>query len=183
MELENDTVSVARDLVGGAELSSQDEMLIVDAAMVAVNQFAAKSGQWNLSRRCQTVYPFLMPNMIQLALRVPNKMKLGNRGAKAVLKEAVSRTSLGANFAHRKKEGFQPPLERFLQHPSATGPMASLLEEEDELSEILNAEAITMVRKILSGPPPYTLSTRYVLWALVVLKLWFRSLRDGTLDI
>jgi len=181
VSLERDTVSIVDGLVGGASLGSADEMLIADAALVAINQFAAKSGQWRFSRECQTCYPFLMPNVVNLSRKIPSGEKARGSETKWILKEMIAQSPLSREFAFRKKTGFQPPLEKFLMEGSSMARVRECLEEDGEFQTVFEPVAIRIVSKILAGGAPLTIGSRYLLWSVISLKLWMKYLRDGSL--
>jgi len=114
--------------------------------------------------------PFLDHRLVELAFRIPSKMKVRGGVRKYILKEAVSGL-VPDEIIHRKKVGFHVPVTRWFEE--VLGPMADdvLLGPEMRDLEIWDPEE---VRKLLelqrSGKGNYGMR----IWSLVNFALWYR---------
>ena len=103
--IENDELNLLSSFCNKRALSDEGEVIVSDATMIAINQFAAKTGQWNLANSQGTFYPFFMPNMVDLGRTIPTHFMFNQGMAKPILKKLVAKTQLGSDYAFRKKSG------------------------------------------------------------------------------
>ena len=176
--LEKEQIAFWHSMTHGIPQDDFSQVLVMDATMIAISQFAAKSGQWDLAPG--TYYPFLAPNMTSLARCLPQSMLLNGATSKPLLKDLVGDLGLPKHFAYRPKSGFQPPLQRLLTQHRAS--VLALLERDCELSAHLTAFARELPQRLLKRSDGLTSQTLFTLWGLLVLKIWLAHLRQGTLS-
>ncbi|MDX1502956.1 MAG: asparagine synthase (glutamine-hydrolyzing) [Thermoanaerobaculia bacterium] len=124
----------------------------------------------SLEVRC----PFLDPEVVDLAFRLPAKQRVRGRRRKIALRHAF-RGLLPGEILTRGKRGFNVPLREWF-----LGPLAPLLEEivlsrRARERGVLDAGVVeALVREHRAG----VADRGSQLWALLCLELWFRTFLD-----
>ena len=119
--------------------------------------------------------PFTDHKLVELALRLPPRLKLKGRTTKYVLREAM-RPLLPAAVLQRSKLGLNPPLGIWLR-----GELALLIESRLSPAAVRRAgwfrpEAVArIVADFRAGRRDYALH----IWALLVLDQWRRQILEG----
>lgn len=177
LAIERDIVAVMHSLTGGEPGGPEGEVVVADACMIAVAQFAAKTGQWDVAEQAATFYPFLMPNMVALGRTVPSHMLVREGTAKPLLKDMVAASPLGRDFAYRRKSGFQPPLQRLLQNESAR---EILFDGIGNTADVVpwSPAARRLPKRLLQESNSLRIGGLYAIWAQLVIELWLKSLRQ-----
>lgn len=175
LTIEQELNQLMRSLTHGELGSAAGEVIVSDACLIAVAQFAAKTSQWNLAERSQTIYPFLLPNMVALGRTMPVRLLMRDGQAKPLLKDMVAASSLGPAFAFRRKSGFQPPLQRLLQDDRARRALA-LDQASDEVA--WTPAARELPQRLLQGRNSLRISGLYAIWARLAIEFWLKSLRQ-----
>jgi asparagine synthetase B (glutamine-hydrolysing) len=176
-EIECDLLDLMRSLTGGEVGSAKSEVIVSDATLIAVAQFAAKTSQWDLAGEAGTFYPFLMPNLVALGQKMPPELLLRGGTAKPLLKDLVAQSALGHSFAYRRKSGFQPPLQRLLQDESAREILFSSPSVGVDDSAWTKT-ARELPERLLSDRNTLRIGGLYPIWAAIAIKLWLKSLRQ-----
>jgi asparagine synthase (glutamine-hydrolysing) len=114
--------------------------------------------------------PFLDHRVVELAFRIPGKLKVKNGMTKAILKRAVSEL-IPEEIVHRPKVGFHVPVTRWFEQVLDSLATEALLDSRMRALEIWDEGEI---RKLLSlqraGKGNYGMR----IWALVNFALWYR---------
>lgn len=175
LAIEEEELALLRSLTGG-ELSSPDsEVIVSDACLIAVAQFAAKTSQWSLAGQAPTLYPFLMPNMVAIGRTMPSHLLIRDGEAKPLLKDMVAASSLGRQFAYRRKSGFQPPLQKLLQNEH--GREALRIDREAEEGPWTSI-ARDLPHRLLRDRNSLRIGGLYAIWSRLVIEFWLKSLRQ-----
>lgn len=175
LAIENEVMGVLRSLCGGDTGSAESEVIVSDACLIAVAQFAAKTSQWDQAADAATVYPFLMPNLVVLGRTMPIGLLIRDGQAKPLLKDMVAASPLGRDFAYRRKSGFQPPLQRFLQDPAGRTALFAAAGAQAEAPWTAAAEALP--NRLLNNKKTLRIGGLYAIWARLVVETWLTSLR------
>ncbi|MEZ6035077.1 MAG: asparagine synthase-related protein [Planctomycetaceae bacterium] len=182
LQLENE---ISLTLNATAPRSAESEIgrvIVADATLIAVAQFAAKTGQYSATTRTQTLYPFLMPNIVNIGRHLPVSMMLENGVSKPLLKEIAVECGYPRGYVYRNKSGFQPPLAELLLRPENLANVRRWIEEcEDELSPIFTPFIRTLPRRLLSkNSRPLNIKGLYCLWGVLSVRIWLHHFRLGT---
>lgn len=119
--------------------------------------------------------PFTDHKLVELAMRIPARLKLKRRTTKYALREAM-RPLLPPEILERGKLGLNPPLGIWLR-----GELAPLIEEQlstraVEAAGWFQPQAVAnLVRDFRTGRRDYSLH----IWALLVLNQWRRQILEG----
>ncbi len=181
--LEVSLIELWRDLTANKEHSDLGQVLTMDATLIAISQFAAKSCQWDLSRCVSTIYPFLMPSLVELARTLPSQLLYRNGIAKPVLKDLVVQLGVDPSLVYRAKKGFQPPLQRILFESKYREQILAVYESQNGIDEILTPFARKLHRRLLGERNRLAIHALYPLWIVFAAKVWFQGLREGRLPL
>jgi asparagine synthase (glutamine-hydrolysing) len=121
--------------------------------------------------------PFLDHRVVELAMAMPLRRKLGLRGgrSKLVLKEAFAEY-LPAPIRNRPKMGFGVPLDLWFRGPLKDELRSVLLDPLCLNRGLFRPEAIrSLVQDHIEGRQNHTVR----LWALLMLELWFKNHFDA----
>ena len=177
LTIEREILEVLRSLSRDDLGSANGEVVVSDACLIAVAQFAAKTSQWDVAGDAATIYPFLMPNMVALGRTMPPHLLIRDGHAKPLLKDMVAASALGRDFAYRRKSGFQPPLQRLLQDERGREVLfARSGQVEDEVPWTPMARQLP--ERLLQAKNSLRIGGLYAIWAQLVVKFWLRSLRQ-----
>ena len=116
--------------------------------------------------------PFLDPDVINFAARLPLEYKLKNGIGKAILKKAAE-PYLDHDMIYRKKQGFGAPMEKWFQDPEF-GKRCLAAWERSEIRKmgLLNEKYfLDMLKEQMSGRGGYS----FHLWTVLNAVLWHES--------
>ena len=178
LQMEDEIISLYGKLTHGSEQDEMSQLLVIDACLIATSQFAAKTSQWDLSSECGTFYPFLTPEMVNIARKLPANLFFSDSHAKPLLKDLTIEMGLPRQFSYRQKSGFQPPLQKMLSSRDTLEKVLSLVEGENEVKSLLTNYASELPRKLLENRRPLTIQSLYAIWGIIVLTAWVKSLRN-----
>jgi asparagine synthase (glutamine-hydrolysing) len=119
--------------------------------------------------------PFLNVEMVELAARMPPRLKLRGLKRKYILKRAAEKL-LPRDVVWRKKAGFGAPIRAWLRGPLL--PLVKELLSEEQVTRrglFRPAEVARIVAGNLSGREDYSLQV----FQLLTLELWQRTFIDG----
>jgi asparagine synthase (glutamine-hydrolysing) len=121
--------------------------------------------------------PLLNHELVELAARMPPRMKLRGLRRKYILKRAAE-TLLPREVVWRKKAGFGAPLRSWLRGPLLEMTRDLLSEESVRRRGLFRPEVVaSLVRENLSGREDYNLQV----FQLLTLELWQQIFMDGSL--
>jgi asparagine synthase (glutamine-hydrolysing) len=119
--------------------------------------------------------PFLNHELVELAARMPPRMKLNGFKRKYILKRAAERL-LPKEVVWRKKAGFGAPLRSWLRGPLREMTNDLLSEERVRARGLFRPEVVQrIVRENLSGREDYNLQV----FQLLTLELWQQIFMDA----
>jgi len=139
---------------------------LLDDLMVKVDRMSMAHG---LEVRC----PFLDPELLELALLLPPRMKARGRSLKRVLKAAVA-DLLPAEIMTRAKQGFGVPLDRWFREDLSAFVAGTLGADDARLKQhLVAAEIDRLIAEHKAGRHEYG----HALWTLLTLEVFLR--REG----
>lgn len=140
--------------------------LYVDFESLLPDQVLAFSDRLSMAHSLEVRPPFLDPRVIDLASRLPGRLKIKEGRTKHILKEAL-RGVMPQGLIDRPKEGFVLPLAQWLKGPIRGWAASTLAPERLALHGWIDPQR---ARRVLdesergSGAP---------LWNLVMFQLWW----------
>jgi asparagine synthase (glutamine-hydrolysing) len=170
-----DPYAAVRDYLRGTDADSLlDQLLYVDTKTY-LHELLMKQDQMSMEASIESRVPFLDHRLVELAARMPARMKLRGLTTKYVLRRAM-RGVLPEPIITRRKMGFPVPLGAWLR-----GPFRHLVEEY-VLGERAAARGVfdrEFVRGLVARHQSGAENHAERLWALVNFEMWQRRFFDG----
>jgi len=159
------------DLVRRAgERSELDRGLYVDLKSYLSDNILVKVDRMSMAVSLEARVPYLDHEVVELAFRVPDRLKLDGKRTKVLLKEVAAR-HVPRECVYRPKEGFSIPIKNWL------GAEFRPLMEELLSPTRIRHEGIfepATVERLKSEHLAGTANHSHVLWALLVFHDWRR---------
>jgi len=181
LEIEESIYGLWKDLVDHQQQDDISQVLVMDATFIATSQFAAKTSQWDISSQYGTFYPFLTPQMVDIARKIPFDLLIDQGHEKPLLKELMVELGLPNKYAVRQKSGFQPPLQSILSSHDIILPLLDLLKSDIELVDIFGKQTKDWVIKYISSSNKLSIQMLYPIWGFIVITIWVKALRSESL--
>lgn len=152
-----------------------NQMLYVDLKTFLPCLNLTYTDKTSMATSMEVRVPFLDHELVELAARIPARLKLKGLTRKYVLKKAAERW-LPRNIIYRKKAGFSAPLRAWLRQ-DLRALVAELLSAENiEKRGYFEYQAVRrLIDDNLSGREDNSLKVFQLLW----LELWHREFIDG----
>ena len=148
--------------------SNLDRCLYVDVKSYLSDNILTKVDRMSMAVSLEARVPYLDKDLVELAFRVPDNLKVNRGKTKIMLKEIAAR-HVPASCVYRQKEGFSIPIKNWLGtqfRPLMEGLLDSSRIKDAGLFEV---EAIeTLKRQHISGIANHS----HVLWSLIVFEAW-----------
>ncbi|MEQ1949300.1 MAG: asparagine synthase C-terminal domain-containing protein [Bryobacteraceae bacterium] len=158
------------------------ELTAIDMALTCANIFAQKS--WSLFRDAgvPVVYPFLSPEMFDVAMQLTAWP--GAPEPKWVLKAALEQ-SVPVEMVRRPKSGFTARTAEIFRHPAFLEAYRPLADGTSPISGMLKSEFFEWLRPKISAGHPVPAQTANLIWGAVFTSQWLtqvkqRKIRAGT---
>jgi asparagine synthase (glutamine-hydrolysing) len=144
--------------------------LFCDMTFYLPENILVKVDLMGMAPSLETRVPYLDNEMIDLALRLPSRLKWKGRERKYILKRAYAR-DLPPQILRRGKQGFSMPLKTWLNREWNPLLHELLCESEMRASELFEPAAVArFVREHEAGHANHS----HLLWGLMVFQLWRR---------
>jgi len=163
-----DTYSKHYDDVASA--SRLNQSLYVDIKTWMVDDILAKVDRATMACSLEARVPFLAPDFVEHAMRLPDTLKLRGLQRKYILKQAM-RKHLPDDVIDRKKRGFNTPVGIWLRGDLAREIDDMLTRADSQLIDLAHPTVKTMWAEHKNGQVDHT----FKLWTLVSLLLWEES--------
>ena len=169
-------VNAHLDRVGHMDRINQ--ALYLDMMLLLPGNNLVKPDRMGMAVSLEARTPFLDYRMMELAFRMPGRLKLHEGTTKYLLKKAVA-PLIGETLAYRKKQMFTVPVGEWLKKDLA-GVFPEFLLSERSMSRGLftPSQVRTLFAEHQDGRRNHTRELR----ALIALELWMRIFMDGTLE-
>jgi asparagine synthase (glutamine-hydrolysing) len=134
-----------------------------------------KVDRMSMAHSLEVRVPLLDHRVVELAARIPPRMKLRGEVRKYLLKKAVG-ADLPRSILDQKKQGFAVPLVHWFRDGLSSFVRDLLLSDTSRRRGILNPAYVeTLLRRHQDGRP-----LDLPLWTLVSLELWCRRFLDSS---
>jgi asparagine synthase (glutamine-hydrolysing) len=144
--------------------------LYVDVKSYLSDNILTKVDRMSMAVSLEARVPYLDPDLVALAFRIPDSFKIRNGETKALLKSVAAR-HVPKECIYRPKEGFSIPIKNWLG--TKFRPILEVCTDRKMIGEqgIFNPETITRLKtEHLSG----TANHSHILWSLIVFQTWQR---------
>jgi asparagine synthase (glutamine-hydrolysing) len=154
-----------------------ERQLFCDTTFYLPEDILVKVDLMAMAPSLETRVPYLDNEVIDLALRIPSRVKWRGRERKRVLKRAYARY-LPAEILRRGKQGFSMPLKTWLNREWNPLLRALLSESEMRATGLFEPAAVArFVREHEEGRANHS----HLLWGLMVFQLWRRRFLEPAL--
>lgn len=161
----------SEDFLGRGEINRHSHLLV--QTFLAAHNFLY-TDKTSMAVSLEARVPFMDVELMRLAARIPEHVKLHGRTTKWVLKRAMERY-LPMDLVERKKAGFGAPLRRWIQE-----------DLRDVIRVVLSPDALRARGILRPGPVQELLRQNaagsrdhaYFIYALLNLELWMQTFLD-----
>jgi asparagine synthase (glutamine-hydrolysing) len=119
--------------------------------------------------------PFLDNELVDLARRIPSRLKHSNDGGKRILRRAMAGL-LPPEIVDKRKQGFSPPDESWYRGPTMDQIRDLLLDSRTLERGYFRPKA---VRRVLDEHESARHNHRLLIWSLLAFEWWNRLFLDG----
>jgi asparagine synthase (glutamine-hydrolysing) len=149
-----------------------NSVLLADVGLVLPADMLVKVDRMSMAHGLEVRNPFLDHRMVEFAFSLEAKYKIDGRTQKKIVKESC-RHLLPDEILHRRKQGFETPVQHWLQ-----GVLRKKVEELCLDKELIKHQGLfdpdelkRLVKKALS---PDAGDTTSVVWAVLVFNHWYK---------
>lgn len=143
-------------------------MLAADTNFFLPDDFLTKVDRASMAFGLEVRPPFIDYELMELAASMPSHLKVRNGSKKWILKE-IYESRLPNKLAHRRKQGFELPIDGWLRGPLRDQVEEVVLKKDAPISEYISTEA---AKKMYRSHRNQTGRFGQVLWSLLVLGRW-----------
>ncbi|HMB17661.1 MAG TPA: asparagine synthase (glutamine-hydrolyzing) [Candidatus Paceibacterota bacterium] len=147
-----------------------EKMMYLELKMRLPEVLLMRADKMAMAHSVETRVPFLDKRLIELAIRIPQSLKIKNGNGKRMLKKAV-KGIIPDEIINREKKGFSGPMSEWLKKPETAKPLTdkifnSKLRERD----IINYD---YVKKLIKNHQKGLVDNNFKIWNLISLSLWY----------
>jgi asparagine synthase (glutamine-hydrolysing) len=152
-----------------------DRELYTDFFSFLADDILPKVDRMSMAVSLETRVPYLDREMVELAFRIPERLKMRDGQTKWILKKVAER-HLPPAVVHRRKEGFSAPLKHWIR-TSHRALMDDLLDDGEIARQgLFRAEEVRRLkREHLAGQRNHA----HILWSLMLFQGWQRRWLEG----
>ena len=153
--------------------ASINKILMTDTRLVLPNDMLYKVDLMSMANGLEVRVPFLDHNLVEFALKIPEKYKINPRGQKIILRD-ILKDLVPGKMHQRPKHGFEVPLLKWFRKDLKTMINNDLLADHFiEEQRIFNTASIRQLKKKLYSSNPA--DTHAHIWALIVFQSWWKK--------
>lgn len=158
-----------------ANLSPIDRMLALEQRFFLADHNLIYTDKMAMAAGVEVRVPFLDLELVEIASRIPDRLKQRGRVGKWVLKKAME-PYLPHDVIYRPKTGFGAPLRRWMRH-----------ELREMLGDLLSEQSLrnrglfnsTAVHRLIADNDAGRRDASYTLLSLLCIEIWCRKFLDG----
>lgn len=150
--------------------SRLDRLLAIEQRFFLADHNLTYTDKMSMAAGVEVRVPFLDPELVELAARIPDRLKQRGREGKWVLKKAME-SYLPHEVIYRPKSGFGAPLRRWLRH-ELREPLRDLLSEN-----VLRRRGLfepKAVQTLIADNDAGRRDASYTLFSLMCIEIWCR---------
>ncbi len=150
------------------ERGALNRNLYVDVKSYLCDNCLTKVDRMSMGVSLEARVPFLDPELVELAFRVPESLKVGNGQTKVLLKRVAAR-HVPAECVYRPKEGFSIPIKNWLNTQFRDLLESLLRRDRVDDAGLFRWETVKRLKaEHLMGAANHS----HVLWSLMVFEAW-----------
>jgi len=167
-----DPFTRGRDLFAGYPAPDQlGRLLYLDMKTLLPDDMLTKVDRASMAVGLEVRVPLLDYRLVELAARMPARLKLDGSRGKVVLRDIVAGW-LGTQVADRPKKGFDVPVHGWFRGPLRQLAADTLADPHSRCHEWLQPAA---VRRLLNEHQRGFATHGHVLWTMLAFELWARQ--------
>lgn len=155
-------------------VSPLQRMLLLEQRFFLADHNLNYTDKMSMAAGVEVRVPFLAPQVMELAARIPDRYRQHGAQGKWILKQALQ-ADLPHDVIHRPKTGFGVPLRMWLRGPLQTMLHDLLSEQTLRRRGLFNAAA---VQRMMEDNAAGRADHAYTLLALMCIELWLRRFMD-----
>jgi asparagine synthase (glutamine-hydrolysing) len=159
----------------GSATGEAREMLLADFVGWLPDNLLERGDRMSMAASIELRPPFLDPRVIDLALRLPDSLKVRAGQTKWLVRQVALRY-LSPAIVHRPKAGFPVPLDTWFRGHLTEFAHDLLLSPTAYVQEALDRR---MIEGLLTAHTSGRASAAMRLWTLLSLEVWHRSVMAG----
>jgi len=153
-----------------SKLTELDNVLLADINIYLAQVLLPKVDIASMSQGLEMRSPFLDHKLVELACKIPSRLKLKKKEGKYILKKSL-KGILPDEILYRKKMGFGFPLGTWIRNQWKKDISQTLLSKKAMINDYLNQE---MIRQMIDSPFEGEHYDRR-LWRVLMLELWLQG--------
>jgi len=158
-----------------SEMDPVNQALYIDTNSYLIDNCLVKVDRMSMATSLETRVPFLDPELIQCAFRMPGTFKLNGGETKPLLKKLAA-ARVPHDCVYRNKEGFSIPIKQWLANE-----FSGLVDHYLNYQRI-SAQGIfsaTRIEQLIAEHLANKANHSHRLWALIVFQAWFDRWFEG----
>lgn len=157
-----------------AKVSRMERLLALEQRFFLADHNLTYTDKMSMAASVEVRVPFLDPELVEIAARIPDRFKQRGRVGKWVLKKAME-PYLPHDVIYRPKTGFGAPLRHWMRH-----------ELRELLGDLLSEESLRRrglfdpvpVQRLIADNDAGRIDAAYLLLSLLSLEIWCRRFID-----
>jgi len=154
-------------------------MLSADTAILLPDDFLTKVDRGSMGFGLEVRTPLIDWKLMELVASMPSEFKI-RRGSKKWILKHLFAPRLPNNLVHRRKQGFEIPVNEWLRGPLREQVQSSLLRPDCEVGQFLDLKTI---RRLYEHHRRGLGQHGQLLWSLLVLARWLNTWGNATSDL
>lgn len=146
-------------------------MLAADTNFLLPDDFLTKVDRASMAYGLEVRPPLIDVQLMELAASMPSRLKIRNGSKKWILKQ-VFQSRLPSKLAHRRKQGFELPVDAWLRGPLREQVEHVVLRKDAPIAEYINSDYANGIYKSHCNQ---TGRFGQVLWSLLMLGRWLEA--------
>jgi asparagine synthase (glutamine-hydrolysing) len=149
------------------------QMQLYDLLFYLPNDMLVKVDRASMAHALEVRVPFLCRAIAELAFRIPESVRFAVDNEKRILRELVARR-FGRALAHRPKQGFGIPLQRWMQEFASGAKREELFQSSAVRSGLLDAGGLRrMIEQVAVGGGRWRINRSEELFAVLSFAAWW----------
>ena len=150
--------------------SPLNQMLYTDAKVWLPDDLLNKADKMTMATGLELRVPFLDHKLVEFAATLPQSAKLGGKGGKTILRNAM-RGILPDTIIDRPKKGFPVPISSWLRGSMRGFARENLLAKDSACSNLMDRASMV---KIVEDHADARADRSQEIWTLLVFEFWHR---------
>lgn len=148
-----------------------EKLLYLDARLYLQDDGLVKMDRASTANSLEVRSPFLDPDVVEFAAKLPHTFKLNKFKSKYILKKAATRR-LPSRIINRTKKGFGMPIAKWINGELKPFVLDTLSSSKLKKQHIFN---YIFIEKLLNEHFSKKKDNRKLIWTLLVFQMWYKK--------